>query len=89
MQLLGGLSLALLASTATSALAAAIERDVHVVERASLPSQECVQAEKYVGIYNEVYSPACAELVGLLSPFSLPLPSTFPSYSFLLAMLAK
>lgn len=79
MQLLGQISFALLTGMATSAFAAAIDRDVHVIERANLPSQECVQAEKYVGIYNEIYSPACVTLVSFSAP-SFPLPSTVHTY---------
>lgn len=79
MQLLNKLSLVLLASTATSAFAAAIDRELNVVERASNPSQQCVQAEKYLGIYNGIYSAACAELV---SPLPLSLPCTFHTSIF-------
>lgn len=75
MQLLSQTSFALLAAMVTSTFAAAIERDVHVIERAALPSQQCVQAEKYEGIYNGIYSPACAVLVCLVSPFPISLGS--------------
>lgn len=60
------LTLTLAASTV---LGAAVERDLNVVERASNPSVYCIEAEKYLGINNNIYSAACAELV---SPFSDP-----------------
>ncbi|EIM82380.1 uncharacterized protein STEHIDRAFT_160929 [Stereum hirsutum FP-91666 SS1] len=56
----------LLASMPTSVFGAAIERNLNVVKRDSNPSQNCVEGEKYVGIYgiNGVYSQACAVLAG-------------------------
>lgn len=65
MKLISTLSLALTllsSSSSSSVLGAA-------VKRATDPSQNCVQAEKYVGISNSgYYSPACALLVSLSHP---------------------
>ncbi|EIM82382.1 uncharacterized protein STEHIDRAFT_160930 [Stereum hirsutum FP-91666 SS1] len=49
-------------SPSFSALGSTIKRDSIVTQRASNPSLDCIGAEKYLGINNNVYSAACNEL---------------------------
>lgn len=69
MKLINALYLSIcLLSPSFSALGATIKRDSIVTQRASNPSLDCIGAEKYLGINNNVYSAACNELVSSSLP---------------------